>query len=158
MFDYKAFADEMSKQSKELIPADFSEKEKKYISTTICDFVKLAGESLNNDKENNFSDEQKVFITQVIAEWTFHKSVDLIKADIPNTYWDAVMQKIAFTIFEIIKQALLKDMPKEQVLETVEYHVQKVYKECMEELYNKNVINNVIKDLALVQSNIDKML
>ena len=67
------------------------------------------------------------------------------------------MQKIAFTIYEIIKQALLKDMPKEQILETVEYHVQKVYKECIEELYNKNVINNVIKDLALVQSNIDKM-
>lgn len=154
MFDYKAFADEMSKQSKELIPADFSEKEKKYISTTICDFVKLAGESLNNDKENNFSDEQKVFIAQVIAEWTFHKSVDLIRAKIPDTYWNAVMQKIAFTIFEIIKQALLKDIPKEQILETVEYHVRKVYKECIEEL----PIDNKQKKIASKCSNIDECI
>ncbi len=157
MFDYKAFADEMSKQSKELIPADFSEKEKKYISTTICDFVKLAGESLNNDKENDFSDEQKVFFTQVIAEWTFHKSVDLIRAKITDTYWNAVMQKIAFTIFEVIKQALLKNIPQEQVLEAVEHHVKKVYKECIEELFVENKITDEIKSIALEQSNIDAM-
>lgn len=72
----------MYKQIKELIPVDFSDKEKEYISITIGNFVELAGKSLNNDKENDFSDEQKVFITQVIAEWTFRKSVNLIKADI----------------------------------------------------------------------------
>ena len=154
MFDYEAFADEMCKQSKELIPVDFSDKEKEYISTTIYNFVKLAGESLNNDKENDFSDEQKVFITQVIAEWTFHKSVDLIRAKIPDTYWNAVMQKIAFTIFEVIKQAILKEIPKEQVLEVIEHHVQKVYKECIEEL----PIDNKQKKIASKCSNIDECI
>ena len=152
MFDYEAFADEMYKQSKELIPADFSEKDKKYISTTISNFVKLAGENLNNDKENNFSDEQKVFITQVIAEWTFHKSVDLIRAEIPNEYWDAVMQKIAFTIFEVIKQALLKNIPQGQVLKAVEHHVKDAYKMCIKGL----PIDDKQKKIASKYSNIDE--
>ena len=153
MFDYEAFADEMYKQSKELIPADFSEKDKKYISTTISNFVKLAGESLNNDKENDFSDEQKVFITQVIAEWTFHKSIDLIRAEIPDKYWDAILQKIAYTIFEIAKQAIVKDMSQQLVLDSIEFHVKKVYKESIEEL----PVNDEQKRIASEQSNIDKM-
>ena len=153
MFDYKLFAKNIVSQSKDLIPVEFSDKEKEYISTTVGNFVELAGESLNNDKENDFSDEQKVFITQVIAEWTFHKSVDLIRAEIPSIYWDGVMQKIAFTIFEVIKQAILKDIPQEQVLEAVEHQVKKVYKECIKEL----PIDDEQKDIAKEQSNIDKM-
>ena len=152
MFDYKAFADEMYKQSLELIPPEFSDKEKEYILTTIGNFAELAGESLNNDKENDFSDEQKVFMTQVIAEWTFHKSVDLIRAEIPNIYWNAILQKIAYAIFEIIKQALLKDIPQEQVLEAVEHHVKKVYKECIKKL----PVSDGQKCIASEQSNIDK--
>lgn len=152
MFDYEVFANEMSRQSKELIPADFSEEEKKYILTTISNFVKLVGESLNNDKENNFSDEKKVFIAQVIAEWTFHKSVDLIRTEIPNKYWDSILQKCAFTIFEVIEQALLKNIPQEQVLQAVEHQVKKVYKECIKELRLDNKQNKI----ACKYSNIEE--
>lgn len=155
MFDYYAFAESMKDQSKALIPSEFSQREKEYISTTMSDFVKLAGESLNNDKKNNFSDEQKIFITQVIAEWIFHKSIDLIKAEIPDACWDAILQKIAFTVFEICKQGLLKDLTQEQLLAAVECHIGKVYNECIEDLLNKNIITEDIKNLALTQSNID---
>ena len=56
MFDEKAFAENMVKQGKELISAEFSQKEKDYISETMGNFVLLAGEALNNDKESKFSD------------------------------------------------------------------------------------------------------
>lgn len=153
MFDYELFALDMQRQSEEIIPADLSEQECNYISTTIYNFVKLAGESLNNDVKNNYSDEQKVFISQIIAEWTFHKSIDLIRAEIPCKYWDAIMQKIAFTIFEVTQQAVLREISREQLLQAVEYHVIKVYKECISRL----PVNDKLKVIANEQSNIDEM-
>ena len=54
---------------------------------------------LVKDSENKLSDEQIIFILQVIAEWSFHKSIDLVHSRILPEYWDGIMQKIAFTIF-----------------------------------------------------------
>ena len=107
MFDYKSFAESMKKQSSELIPAEFSKNEADFIKKIVYDFVIICGEYLNDEQEYNFTDEQKVFIAQLIAEWTFHKSVDLINSKIPQEYWEAILQKIAFTILEVVKQAYL---------------------------------------------------
>jgi flagellar biosynthesis component FlhA len=153
MFNHEDFARSMQEQSYELIPSEFSKVEKEYISTTIYNYTKIAGESLNNDNENNYSDEQKFFIAQIIAEWSFHKTVDIIRAKIPNKYRDAIMQKVAFTIFEISKQACAENISNDQILEVVEQHVVKVYKECVQKL----LIEDKQKDIAYAQSNIDKM-
>lgn len=157
MFDYELFAEDMQQQSKEIMPSDLSEEESGYISTTIYNFVILAGESLNKDIKNNFSDEQKVFISQIIAEWTFHKSIDLIRAEIPNKYWDTIMQKIAFTVYEVAQKAVLRNTPQDELLQAVEHHVIECYKEIIDELYNKNIIGCNMKDTAMMQSNVDEM-
>ena len=101
--------------------------------------------------------EQAIFITQIIAEWSFHKSIDLIHSGILPQYWDSIMQKIAFTIFEVAKQAVIRNIPQEQLLQAVEHHVVKVYKQSIEELEQKGVINEEIKNRAESQSNIDAM-
>ena len=99
-FDFQAFAASMAEQAKELVPKDLEDREKEYIVKTLGNFTLLAGEALYNDEQLNLTAEQAVFITQVIAEWSFHKSIDLIHSGILPEYWDSIMQKIAFTIFE----------------------------------------------------------
>ena len=67
------------------------------------------------------------------------------------------MQKIAFTIFEVAKQGIIRSIPQEQLLQAVEHHVIKVYKKCIEDLEKRGVINEEVKEFAESQSNIDEM-
>lgn len=156
-FDYKGFAASMSEQAKQLVPKTLQQDEQDYIVNTLSNFTMLAGEALYNDENLKLSAEQAVFITQVIAEWSFHKSIDLIHSGIEKKYWDNIMQKIAFTIFEVAKQAIIKEVSQEQLLQAVEYHVVQVYKRCIDELQQKGVIDEAIKEQAENQSNIDAM-
>ena len=156
-FDYKAFAASMSEQAKELVPPELEDREKEYIVKTLGNFTLLAGEALYNDTQMNLTAEQAVFITQIIAEWSFHKSIDLIHSGILPQYWDGIMQKIAFTIFEVAKQAVIRKIPQDQLLQAVEHHVIKVYNSSIEELQKKGVIDEEIKNRAESQSNIDAM-
>ena len=157
-FDYKAFAASMTAQAKELVPKELKDQEKEYIVKTLGNFTLLAGEALYKDEQNlNLTPEQAVFITQIIAEWSFHKSIDLIHSGILPQYWDSIMQKIAFTIFEVAKQAVIRKIPHDQLLQAVEHHVIKCYNAAIEELQQKGVIDEEVKARAESQSNIDAM-
>lgn len=153
MFDYKTFAESMKKQSSELIPTEFSKSEADFIKKTVYDFVIICGKYLNEEQEYDFTDEQKVFITQLIAEWSFHKSVDLINGKIPQEYWEAILQKIAFTILEVVKQAIKKELSQDEILMTVEHHIIKCYTDCIDKLQ----LNDEQKKIALEQSSIDTL-
>ena len=156
-FDYKGFAASMSEQAKELVPKELEDREKEYIVKTLGNFTLLAGEALYNDQQLNLNADQAVFITQIIAEWSFHKSIDLIHSGILPQYWDGIMQKIAFTNFEVAKQAVIRKIPQDQLLQAVEHHVVKVYNQSIEELQQKGVIDEDTKNRAESQSNIDAM-
>ena len=156
-FDYKGFAASMAEQAKELVPKDLQDREKEYIVKTLGNFTLLAGEALYNDTQLNLTVDQAVFITQIIAEWSFHKPIDLIHSGILPQYWDSIMQKIAFTIFEVAKQAVIRKIPQDQLLQAVEHHVIKVYNSSIEELQQKGVIDEETKNRAESQSNIDAM-
>lgn len=156
-FDYKGFATAMANQAKDLVPADLKDNEKEYIVKTLGNYTHLTGEALYNDTALNLNADQAVFITQIIAEWSYHKSIDLIHSGILPQYWDSIMQKIAFTIFEVAKQAVIRKIPNDQLLQAVEHHVNKVYKQSIEELEKKGIIDEETKNRAESQSNIDAM-
>lgn len=156
-FDYKGFAQSMAEQAKELVPKDLQPDEQEYIVNTLGNFTMLAGEAIYNDESLQITAEQAIFITQIIAEWSFHKTIDLIHSGINKDYWDSIMQKIAFTIFEVAKQGVIRNIAQEQLLQAVEHHVIKVYKKCIEDLEKKGVIDENIKEQAESQSNIDAM-
>lgn len=157
-FDYKKFGEELAMQAMELLPANFTEYQKNYVINTIKNFSTLSGEAIYNDDKLDFNAEQAMLITQIIAEWSFHKSIDIIKSGILPDYWDGIMQKIAFTIFEIAKQAINQKVSQDEVLKIVEHHVLKTYKKAIEELKQRNIIDESVLDRALNQSNIDDMM
>lgn len=157
-FDYNAFAQNLTAQAQELVPQDFNDMQKQYVANTLLNFSTLAGEALYNDTESNFNADQAVMITQIIAEWSFHKSVDLIRSGLPQQFWDPIMQKVAFTIFEIAKQTFKQNMPQDQILQLIEHHVKKTYAEAVQELKDKNLIDENLANMAAHQSNIDQMM
>ncbi len=157
-FDYEAFAQNLTSQAREIVPQDFDANQKQYVVNTLMNFSRLAGEALYNDTENNFNADQAVMITQIIAEWAFHKSVDLIRSGIPQQFWDPIMQKIAFTIFEIAKQTFKQNLPQDQILQLIEHHVKKAWEDSINELKDKNLIDEGLREKAARQSNIDSMM
>ncbi len=154
-FEYKEFAQNLAQQALELIPPDFDDNQKNYVANTLLNFSTIAGQALYD--EGQFNVDQAVMITQIIAEWSFHKSVDLVRSGIPQQYWDPIMQKIAFTIFEIAKNAFSQNLPQDQCLQVIEHHVKKTYLDCIAELKDKNLIDEGLMEQASMQSNIDAM-
>lgn len=154
-FDYKEFAASMSEQAKELVPKDLKDFERDYILKTIGNYTFLAGQALDNDNQLNLTKEQAFFITQIIAEWSYYKSIDLVHSGILPQYWDDIMQKIAFTIFGAAKQAIIRKVPEDQCIQVIEHHVKKVYDNCIEDLLKRGFIDEEIKSRAENQSYID---
>ncbi len=157
-FDYKQFAEMLADQAKELVPQNFEDFQKKYVVQTLLNFSMLAGEAISNDPNLGFNADQAVLLTQVIAEWSFHKSVDIIRSGIEPQHWDGVLQKVAFTIFEIGKQAIQNNIPQDQMLALIEHHVKQAFDAAIDELQKKGVIDESLKEKAQQQSNIDAMV
>lgn len=156
-FKYEEFAQNLAAQAQDLVPAEFSPEEKQYVINTLGNFAMMAGKTLAEDKNLNFNAEISTYITQIIAEWSFHKSVDVIRSGIPRQHWDSVMQRIAYTIFEVAKQTFSQGLPNEQIIEIIEHHVNKAYVDAITELKDKGVIDESLMEFAASQSNMNKM-
>lgn len=156
-FDYESFAQNLAGQAQDLVPQEFSDDEKSYVINTLGNFSLMAGKALAEDKNLPFDTETSTYITQIIAEWSFHKSVDVIRSGIPRQNWDSVMQKIAYTIFEVAKQAFSQKLPNEQIIEIIEHHVNKTYVDAITELKNNGIIDEELMKFAASQSNMNKM-
>lgn len=157
-FDYKQFSSDLATQAKELVPQDFEPFQKDYVVKTLANFSLMAGEAISNDAEAGFNAEQAIFLTQIIAEWSFHKSVDVIRSGIQPEYWDIVLQKIAFTIFEIGKNTIKQNMPQDKILELVESQVLKAYQEALDELQQRGIIDEELKENAAKQNNLNQLV
>lgn len=155
-FDYKALAASLKSQAKGFLPDDMKPEDSAYIENKLYDFSMLAGEALVNDNSLNLSNEQMEFAVQAIAEWTFHKSIDLIRAKISEEMREPILSAVCFAIFEISKQQA--DMDMSEVLEKFETNVNKIYTLKLKELFVNKVISKKIYEDALSQSNIDKII
>lgn len=156
-FNHTDFAKNLATQASELIPKDLSEIDKKFIVDIVYKFCLMSGDALNKDNTINLNANQACLISQFIGEWSFHKSIDLIRGGVDINLREPILQKIAFTIFEIAKQAVLKNMPQEQIIPLVEHHVKKSFEEAINDLVKKEVLPPDSLQKILGQSNIDAM-
>ncbi|MBQ8886130.1 MAG: hypothetical protein IJY61_00320 [Candidatus Gastranaerophilales bacterium] len=165
-FDYKAFATDLSKQALEVLmqpgtnaaPSTLTDTEKKGIVETVRKFCFMAGEALSNDAQLKFNAEQASLVTQFIGEWTFHKSIDLIKGQIPQANREPVLQIIAANIFNTAKLAIIKNMPQDALINLVEDKVKQVYADELGKLVKKGVLTQQQCDVALNTSNLNDMV
>ncbi len=156
-FNFEAFAKDLSNQASQVIPNDISKPDKAFIVEIIYRFCVMAGDALVKEENSKLSAQEASLVTQFIGEWIFHKSIDLIRAKIDPQYREGVLQKVAFTVFDIAKKAVEKQIPQEQLISLVEAQVKKSFTKAMEDLKNRGVISEQLTQNALSQSNIDAM-
>lgn len=146
--DYKHWAKDMAMQAGELISAEVSGNDKEYIIGKIKSNAMKAGKALS-DSSFTFGIEQKHLLIELISEWTLDKSMLLINSGISCDYWDKILQRIAYTIFEAAKYCFAEAISKEDTLSVIEHHVDKAYKEGLDELLKRKVITDECYEKAL---------
>ena len=114
----------------------------------------LASSMEENEEFSKLDFENQCFYIQVMAEWSFHKEIDLFRSGIPPKYWKTVMQKIWYTIWEVMYACVKNDAPQAAVLSLVERFVNRCYKDSVEELKEQQLIDEETEEKAKEQSNI----
>ena len=156
-FDYEAFAKDLSSQASQVIPADVKKPDREFIIEIIYRFCKMSGDALVKEENSKLSAQEASLVTQFIGEWIFHKSIDIIRAEIEPKFREGILQKIAFTVFDIAKKAIENKIPQEQLITLVEAHVKKCFSKAINDLKEKGIITEQTSSNALSQSNIDAM-
>ncbi len=156
-FQCDAFAKDLATQASQVVPADIKKEDKDFVIEIIFRFCKMAGDALVKEENSKLNASQASLITQFIGEWIFHKSIDIIRAGIEFQHREGILQKVAFTVFDIAKKAVEKDIPQEQLINLVEAQVKKCFTKALEDLKEKGVLTEAATQNALSQSNIDAM-
>lgn len=147
--DYKLWAKEISSQASNLISSEISESEKEYIISKIKSNAMKAGKALS-DSSFTFGMEQKHLLIELISEWTLNKSITLVNSGLSCDYWDKILQRIAYTIFEAAKYCFAEAISREDTLTVIEHHANKAYKDGLDELLKRKVITDECYEKAMM--------
>ena len=151
-FNYIDFINRLRFQARGVVPEHCREHEI-YIRDTLYKMAMLAGKQLANE---DIDEDRSMYIIQIIAEWTFHKTVDLLTVNIPKKYHHAVLCNVNGAIYEYLMDTA--DSPTEpKVLNRVEKLVQKAYEQALTKLLEDKVLDKDEYSAALNYSNIDVM-
>ena len=141
-----------------LLPDDVNKLQQDYLENNIRHSAMLLASSMQTDAVfSSLNFEQQCLYIQIMAEWSFHKEIDLFRSGIPAKYWKIVMQKIWYTIWEVMYACIQNEALESIVLDIVKRYVNRTYNDAVEELKESNIIDDETEEKAKEQSNIELM-
>ena len=155
---YVKYIDGIISQMSAVFPEDTNKLQRDYLVQNIKKSSVLLARSLQEEPvfQSLDFDKQCTYI-QIMAEWSFHKEIDLFRSGIPPKYWRIVMQKIWYTTWEVMYACVQNKAPDNVVLSVVERYVNRTYEDAVAELKKSNIISEETEEKAKRQSNIEKM-
>lgn len=155
---YIDFIENLIGQIKPLLPKDVNKLQEDYLVSNIRKSAMLMASGIQDDEEFSQIDfQQQCFYIQIMAEWSFHKEIDLFRSGIPAKYWKVVMQKIWYAMWEVMYACVKNEAPETVVLSLVERFVNRTYRDAVEELKENEIIDEKTEEKAKEQSNIKIM-
>lgn len=155
---YIDFIENLIGQIQPLLPKDVNKLQEDYLVSNIRKSAMLMASGIQDDEEFSRIDfEQQCFYIQIMAEWSFHKEIDLFRSGIPAKYWKVVMQKIWYAMWEVMYACVKNEAPETVVLSLVERFVNRTYRVAVEELKENEIIDEKTEEKAKEQSNIKIM-
>ena len=155
---YLVYIDNLIKQISPELPEDVNELQKEYLINNIRRSTTLLARSMQEDKIFQTLDFfRQCTLIQIMAEWSFHKEIDLFRSGIPAKYWKIVMQKIWYTMWEVMYACVRNEATDNVILSVVERYVTRTYNDAVEDLKKSKAINEETEVNAKIQSNIEKM-
>lgn len=155
---YIDFIENLIGQIQPLLPKDVNKLQEDYLVSNIRKSAMLMASGIQDDEEFSRIDfQQQCFYIQIMAEWSFHKEIDLFRSGIPAKYWKVVMQKIWYAMWEVMYACVKNEAPETVVLSLVERFVNRTYRDAVEELKENEIIDEKTEEKAKEQSNIKIM-
>ena len=155
---YKEYIELLISQIVPLLPSDINKLQEDYLVNNLKHSCRLLALSMQTDSVfKTLAPDMQLTYIQIMAEWSFHKNIDLFRSGIPPKYWKVVMQKIWYTIWEVMYACIQNQAPLEVVLNVLERYVNRTYNDAIEELKETNLIDEQIEEQAKEQSNIEIM-
>ena len=155
---YIDFIENLIGQIQPLLPKDVNKLQEDYLVSNIRKSAMLMASGIQDDEEfSRINFEQQCFYIQIMAEWSFHKEIDLFRSGIPAKYWKVVMQKIWYAMWEVMYACVKNEAPETVVLSLVERFVNRTYRDAVEELKENEIIDEKTEEKAKEQSNIKIM-
>lgn len=155
---YIDFIENLIGQIQPLLPKDVNKLQEDFLVSNIRKSAMLMASGIQDDEEFSRIDfEQQCFYIQIMAEWSFHKEIDLFRSGIPAKYWKVVMQKIWYAMWEVMYACVKNEAPETVVLSLVERFVNRTYRDAVEELKENEIIDEKTEEKAKEQSNIKIM-
>lgn len=142
-FNYEEFAKSMYEQSLALMPEDIGVEDKEYLATTIKQFVQVAGDAINTEY-HNLDKNEKIICLQTISEWTFKKGIEITLNGINDENRSSLLQGVAFTLYEIIRNAIVNNIFNREYLDNVEIQVNASLSKNVMKLYCQNNITETV--------------
>jgi hypothetical protein len=151
------FAKDLAQQAINYVPADLSDDQKNYVAKKVFEFSLIAGNHLIERFKQQLNDEEARTIVQFIGEWTFHKSIDIVRSGIPYEHWAEILQQVAFAALQTAIQAFIEKQDQTKIAATIEVHVMAAYEACIKKLAQAGVIEQDRVQEVMALSNVDKM-
>lgn len=155
---YEEFINSLIEQIEPMLPKDVNKLQQRYLVDNIKKSAVMMADSIKENEEfSKLEFNNQCFFIQIMAEWSFHKEIDLFRSGIPPKYWKVVMQKIWYTMWEVMFACVKNEAPEPVVLSLVERFVNRSYNDAVEELKEQKIIDNETEEKAKEQSNISQM-
>lgn len=151
------FAKDLAQQAINYVPADLTDEQKNYVAKKVFEFSLIAGNHLIERFNQQLDDEQARTIVQFIGEWTFHKNIDIIRADIPIEHWSEILQQVAFAALQVAIQSFIEKQDQTKIAATIELQVTAAYESCINGLAKAGVIPEDKVNEVISYSNVDSM-
>lgn len=125
---------------------------RKYIYNSVLSAAKAVYEN------PEVSPEACEIITRTIGEWTVCKLADIINGQVPECFFDTIINKINSEIYDyLIDENKLEPLTEESIenpdrLKKLEEVVQNIYRETLAQIYSDRGIDKDVYTLALSQS------
>lgn len=158
-FKYKDFVNKLRFQVGGVCPEEFGEYGEKYIRGFVHAHSLKAGKALHD--ENSVNSEACEVITQSIAEWTFHKIIDLLNGEVPEVFHERIISKVNEAIYDYLvdenHQCPLtwETYNEPDILLTIESVVKDTYQDALRQLYSDKGICKDTYTWAMTQSHVD---
>jgi len=151
------FAKDLAQQAINYVPADLSDEYKNYVAKKVFEFSLIAGNHLIEKFNQQLDDNQARTIVQFIGEWTFHKNIDIIRANIPQEHWAEILQQVAFAALQIAIQSFVEKQDQTKTAARIELQVNAAYEACINNLAKAGVISEERVQEVISYSNVDAM-
>lgn len=158
-FKYRDFVNKLRFQVGGVCPEEFCEYGEKYIKSVIYTHSLKAAKALY--QESTVNDDACEVITQTIAEWTYHKIIDLMNGDIPEVFHERIINKVNEAIYDFLldenraRPLTWEIFSEPDVVDLLDIVVKDTYRDALSQLYSDRGISKDTYKWALSQSHID---